>query len=65
MTWNDPNAKTPQEVADEKRERDTEAYFDMLKTVAEEWAPAYAPFRPDGRAVHEEAVRRLREKNLR
>lgn len=53
-------AKRREEVADEKRERDDEAYAEMLKTVAEEWAPEYAPFRPDGRKVHEEAMRRLR-----
>lgn len=53
--------KSPQEVADEKRERDDEAHFDMLKTVAEEMEAECAPWRPDGRAVHEEAMRRLKQ----
>jgi hypothetical protein len=43
-------------------ERDSEEYQAMLDTVAEEWAPAYAPFKPDGRAVHAEAMRRLKAK---
>jgi hypothetical protein len=43
-------------------ERDSEEYQAMLDTVAEEWAPAYAPFKPDWRAVHAEAARRMMEK---
>lgn len=53
--------KSPQEVADDKRDRDDEAYFDMLKTVAEEMEAECAPWRPDGRAVHAEAMRRLKK----
>lgn len=42
-------------------ERDSELYQAMLEQVREEWAPEYEPFEPDGRAVHAEAMRRLRK----
>ena len=54
-------AKRREEVADEKRERDDEAYWVMLKTVAEEMEAEYAPWKQDGRKVHEEAMRRLKQ----
>lgn len=54
-------AKSPQEVADDKRDRDTEAYFDMLKTVAEEMEDEDGFGRPDGAKVHAEAMKRLKK----
>lgn len=50
------------ESRDLKEERDHNEYVDMLETVRKEWAPAYAPFQPDGYSVHLEAMRRLKEK---
>ena len=45
---------------DLKQERDDEAYFAMCKAVYDEMEVECAPWRPDGHAVHKEALRRLR-----
>ncbi len=70
MTWNDPTAKTQQEIADEKRDCDDDAYDTMYAEVYDEMEAMLftwdreAGVRPDGAKVHAEAMRRLREKNL-
>lgn len=53
--------KTPQQVADEKRDRDDEAYWAMMQTVRDEMAEECAPWQPSGRDVHEEAIKRLKQ----
>lgn len=67
MIWNDPNAKTRQEVRDEKEARDQQAYDNMCAVVESEltamlfdWEIA-AGRKPSGRDVHNEAMRRLCE----
>ena len=65
MTWNAPTAKTPQEVADEKLERDDEAYATMYQQVREEMQRECDFVSPKGVDVHNEVMKRLREKNLR
>lgn len=61
MTWNAPTAKTPQEVADEKRERDDEAYATMYQQVREEMQRECDFVSPKGVDVHKETMRRLKK----
>ena len=53
--------KSPQEVADDKRDRDDEAYAAMYQQVREEMQDDDGFGRPDGRLVHEETMRRLKK----
>lgn len=61
MKWNDPEAKTPQEVRDEKEERDDQAYAEMYDVVMAEREAAGLSNSPI--IVCAEARRRLRAAN--
>jgi hypothetical protein len=61
MKWNDPNAKSLQEVRDEKSERDDQAFADMYEVVMAEREAAGLSHSPT--IVCAEARRRLRAAN--
>lgn len=66
MIWNDPEARSAQEVRDLKDERDSEAYQAMYAQVEAEMTEAsfgwgYGSPKPEGRKIHNETIRRLRE----
>lgn len=61
MNWNDPEAKSAQEVRDEKDERDEEAFAAMYEQVRAERAAAGLSDAPI--MVVAEAKRRLRAAN--
>lgn len=52
--------KSPQEVADEKRERDDEAYAEMYAQVREEMRRECDFVSPKGVDIHNEVMRRLK-----
>ena len=52
--------KSPQEVADDKRARDDEAYAEMYQQVREEMQRECDFVSPNGRDVHNETMKRLR-----
>lgn len=61
MKWNDPEAKSRQEVRDEKQERDEDAYTAMCETVRLEREADGLSDAPI--VVCAEAMRRLRAAN--
>lgn len=61
MNWNDPNAKSRQEVRDEKEERDSQDYVEMCHKVKAERDAAGLPDSPI--IVCAEAAKRLRAAN--
>ena len=62
MKWNDPEAKSRQEVRDEKQERDAQEHTEMCDFLRENWIPWCANFKPDESEISREATRRLRAK---
>lgn len=69
MIWNDPNHKTPQEVADEQDEHNAEEYEAMYAEVEAEFRGYFFEWEiaggqgVDGARVHAETMKRLRAKS--